>query len=722
MLDFPEVAQLALHHAQSLCSELFPLGKRKGTEFTVGDIYGNAGKSLSISLSSGVWSDFSGDIKGGQDLTALVAAAKSMSMGDAANWIVERYGNAPVVPSKVKKEDFVPIWPSPVEPQSFNHPILGKPSCVYPYNNHEGILINYVCRFETKDDKEFRPLSFGTYKGKTGWHWRQLPAPRPLYGLDILQPSGAVIICEGEKAWQALYDKMPDQSIITWPGGSNAIAECDWTALMSKKYDVLLWPDNDAAGQKAMQHIAMILKDHVVSIGILDVSSLAESEDAADFTGNIEEFIRLNRKAVNFNTVEPEVKETNGEFNPLALPGLIGDTVRSIIKYALQPQPELALFNTLAFAGSVFGRRYASPMNTRTNVYMIGIARTAGGKDHSRQYISGIAEKANLMHFMGAHYIRSDVGLLCDIMEKPSQVVMVDEIGMYLEAVSNARAPSHIRNVSAVLTKLYTSSGSFYDHGQTADRKLKPLVIQKPNLCLYGTTTEKNYVKALRAESIESGELNRFLVYKSSRKFNGSEQEPPKWAIEEDLIDQWKVFSEGFSGMISLGDFPPEPIIVTWDEECRELQRGYYRKQMEFINKDGQAALLWGRYMENIVKIAMIFAIARDRDSPAFTPQDFTVSAGIVDMCLDYMAHIATDQMAESDYESLHHELLMFFKKRPLGVNRTELSRHFRKLKPRDLSELVTSLKDQELIEQVQIPADLKGRPKTVYKLIAPNP
>lgn len=415
-----------------------------------------------------------------------------------------------------------------------------------------------------------------------------------------------------------------------------------------------------------------------------------------------------------------EIPIVKMNLNPLELPGLIGDTVRSIVKYALQPQPELALLNTLAFAGAVFGRRYASPMNTRTNLYIIGIARTAGGKDHSRQYIANLAEESGLSGYMGAHYIRSDVGMLCDIVDKPTQLLMVDEIGMYLEAISNPRAPTHIANVSSILTKLYTSSGTFYDHGRLANPQLKNLIIQRPNLCVYGTTTEKNYIKSLRTEAIESGELNRFLVFKSDRVFTGDEPKPPKREIDSNIVSQWKKFNAPFSHVALV---PPNPTIVEWNDECEALQRYYYKKQMQIINSEKSSCLLWGRYMESIIKVAMIFAISRDSQYPQFSSDDFKIAEDIVDCCMSYMEFMAKNSMADSPHEAIHNEVLSYIKTfRTNAASKTQIMRKFRKLKRKDLDDLLFAMEEQELIqrtiEEKREDGSSQGKKKNYYKAI----
>lgn len=403
-------------------------------------------------------------------------------------------------------------------------------------------------------------------------------------------------------------------------------------------------------------------------------------------------------------------------FDPMKLEGLIGDTVRAIVKYAMQPQPELALLNVLCAAGAVFGRRYCSPMNTRTNLYMIGIARTAGGKDHSRQYIANVFEKAGLMEYMGANYIRSDTGMLVNLMERPSQLLMVDEFGMYMEALCNPKAPAHIRNVSAVLTKLYSSSGSYYDHSNTADTKTR-ILIQRPNICLYGTTTEENYIKSLRRESIASGELNRFLVFKSDHCFTGDEIEPPTRDIPEDLIDAWERHVPiGLGGIANLASAPPEPVTVEWDDECLLLQRYCYKKQQDILNSGAPMKLLWGRYRESIIKIAMIFAIADNKQAPVFTPQHFCIATNIVDTCLGYMANLAVDHMAENDYEANQQRILNYLRGKPDGASMSELNNRFRSIKSKERRDMLIDMINQELV-YIERVGD-SGKPREIVRVV----
>jgi hypothetical protein len=78
------------------------------------------------------------------------------------------------------------------------------------------------------------------------------PKPKPLYGLDQLtaRPHAPVVVVEGEKACDAGRRLLPAHVVVTWPGGSKAIAHVHWWPLAGR--DVFLIPDADKPGRDAV--------------------------------------------------------------------------------------------------------------------------------------------------------------------------------------------------------------------------------------------------------------------------------------------------------------------------------------------------------------------------------------------------------------------------------------------------------------------------------------
>lgn len=123
------------------------------------------------------------------------------------------------------------------------------------YRSQSGRLLGYVLRVEFEDGTKVTPQvtwCVGPNGGDGRWCSRPFLDPRPLCGLfDLTQkPDAPALIFEGEKCRAAGDASLPMYAAITWPGGSNGVARADWSPLAGR--DIVLWPDADNAGRKAM--------------------------------------------------------------------------------------------------------------------------------------------------------------------------------------------------------------------------------------------------------------------------------------------------------------------------------------------------------------------------------------------------------------------------------------------------------------------------------------
>ncbi len=143
----------------------------------------------------------------------------------------------------------VPIMPAPEPlPDLLQHRRFGVPTKVWCYHDANDALLMAVARFDMPGgEKQVLPFTCGA----TGWEWKGLPAPRPLYGLDRLaaRPDAPVLVVEGEKAADAAAELFADHVTISWQGGCLATGKADWQPLAGRH--LVVWPDNDAPGRKA---------------------------------------------------------------------------------------------------------------------------------------------------------------------------------------------------------------------------------------------------------------------------------------------------------------------------------------------------------------------------------------------------------------------------------------------------------------------------------------
>ena len=284
MIDFSLVKTRALDSIEAVLSRWTPGGKRQGDEYLPINPTRSDSKpgSFSINLKTGAWGDFATGDKGG-DLVALVAYIDGVAQAEAAKRLSEFLGlnlqktdppkratsarncTAYIKPSTQEiKRAWRALLPVPADapPPPKQHSKHGNPSMRWEYRNANGLLC-WVYRFEPKgerDRKQFCPLTFcEDANSKREWRWQGLPDPRPLYHLDQLTalPDAPVIVCEGEKAANAAAVLFPDAVSTTMLNGAQSPHKTDWTPLQDRT--VLLWPDNDSAGQACMDSVTDLL-------------------------------------------------------------------------------------------------------------------------------------------------------------------------------------------------------------------------------------------------------------------------------------------------------------------------------------------------------------------------------------------------------------------------------------------------------------------------------
>lgn len=197
----------------NVLSYLLPDGKVKGSHYVIGDVDGNKGKSMKISLhgeDAGLYYDHNTGDKG--DIFKLWAIKHNLcpsnQFDEVLKTAVEWQGNYAHTPIQCS---------SPVE----EYEDLGPYTDRYDYHSIDGKIENCVYRYDPPEGKQFRP-----YNIKTGQ--MKAPDPRPLYNLPNIAATDQVIIVEGEKTANALISQ--NIHATTAMGGANApIEKTDWS-------------------------------------------------------------------------------------------------------------------------------------------------------------------------------------------------------------------------------------------------------------------------------------------------------------------------------------------------------------------------------------------------------------------------------------------------------------------------------------------------------------
>ncbi|MFN9291889.1 MAG: hypothetical protein ACK6EB_27760, partial [Planctomyces sp.] len=94
---------------------------------------------------------------------------------------------------------------------------------------------------------------------------------------------------------------------------------------------------------------------------------------------------------------------------------------------------------------------------TRTNLFVLGLAPSGGGKDHSRKLNRLILRAAGHGETVGPERIGSHAGIIATMAEQWLTLFQLDEISHLVMAMQDRGSP-HLVQISAVLMQLFSSA------------------------------------------------------------------------------------------------------------------------------------------------------------------------------------------------------------------------------------------------------------------------
>jgi hypothetical protein len=399
----------------------------------------------------------------------------------------------------------------------------------------------------------------------------------------------------------------------------------------------------------------------------------------------------------------------------LSVPGLVGDVAQFINDSALYPQPVLALASSLAFCGALFGRKVATESDLRTNIYIMGVADSASGKEHARKAIKKLSVAADVVALVGAEKIASDQGLFALLAEQPACVCLLDEFGRTLRILNNDRAPAHLQQLVTTLLELTGSADSYIMEKRRAEHGTEnpPRVITNPNLCLYATTVPGRLYQGLTPDEITDGFLPRWLIFETDTpdpEMSLTILKIPSVALLES-INTWKQRALKTNLLTNA----PDPDVIPVDAGASRVLAQYmaiWRDRKTTARGTGLDAL-WGRAYEHALRLALIRGAG---DGERITEPCAAWSCELADFLLTRTAEQALANVATNDYESGLQKVASFIRAQGQASMR-DLSRKFRWLKPKERDAIISALVDEQSVETRLLPGN--SRPTVMLYWVA---
>jgi len=409
--------------------------------------------------------------------------------------------------------------------------------------------------------------------------------------------------------------------------------------------------------------------------------------------------------------------------------GVIADMMALMATTAKRPQPVLALGASLCAIGALMGRKYRTDSNTRSNLYVVGIAESGAGKNHSRVVINELFRLANLVQYLGGNKIASGAGLLTAIQRQPAILFQLDEFGMFLSAAADRkRSPRYICEILDLMTELYTTAGTTYFGVEYASNQNNNAhrAIHQPCACIYGTTTPLHFWQALQASNVADGSLARFLILESEDDFPDSNEMFGTIDPSQDLIDRLILIHQG-GGLLNgnltdvgaIDEVLVAPRVVPMTAQARAAFRQLDQELLGQLRRSrgtGFSSIL-ARIEENATKLALIRAVSRDAVNPQIEDHDAHWGIALSRHCAELTIREAAARVSENQVESNHKRAMQILRDAgAAGMSKSDFTRRTQFMDHRQREGVLHTLTEARLIETAMLQS--KGRPAQWIKVL----
>jgi hypothetical protein len=399
----------------------------------------------------------------------------------------------------------------------------------------------------------------------------------------------------------------------------------------------------------------------------------------------------------------------------LRVPGFVGEVMDHCLKTAPYPNPVMAFCGALALQAFLAGRRVRDSGDNRTNIYLLGLAHSAAGKDWPRKVNTRIVHEVGLADCLGDRFASGE-GVQDALFVNPCMLFQTDEIDGMLQSINKAKDARH-ENVMSTLLTMYSSSNSVFPMRRKAG-KAPPGVIDQPNLVIFGTAIPNHYYEALSERMLTNGFFARMVILESGPRCKG--QEPRIADLPPRVLETARWWVDYRPGRGNLQDWHPVPAVVEPTDEAlavlvetREEAEAEYAKAE--AGNDSVGTTVWGRVSEQARKLALLHAISENYMSPRIGSEAVRWASRFVLHQTRRMLFMASSHVAENPF---HAECLKAIEKlRSAPGHELPHSVLLKRMKmdAKSFAMLIETLCQQGELENVTTPQ--RGWPIRAYRL-----
>jgi hypothetical protein len=398
-----------------------------------------------------------------------------------------------------------------------------------------------------------------------------------------------------------------------------------------------------------------------------------------------------------------ESKPAKTELEELThVPGLVGEITDWIEATAVRPNRIIALGAAVTVIGTLIGRRIATPTRSATHLYVAIIADSGAGKQHPMDCIRRLMSAAKAeCHVKGPSRLYSLPAVEDLLIANPLCLFMVDELGAFLQSVTNAKAISNVSGISELLRTLWNASFSTVE---TGFRKGKPgEIIRCPALSTIGMTTKQEFLTALQGASVNNGFMNRHTVLNAEtplvrRAAPLAGQETPSVLVAKlERLYGWN------NTMLSLCNPGAvfDPLVVPWGPGAATLWDKIETDAITYQNANPNEANYFRRVAEMSVRLATIRAVGRMLEKATVGVEDLEWGAAIAEGACQYMADAMQDHMPQTARGDIAEKILGYIRRKgPVTPRRIQQQMVRAKIRSQEIQDILKQLVEAGEIEK----------------------
>jgi len=399
----------------------------------------------------------------------------------------------------------------------------------------------------------------------------------------------------------------------------------------------------------------------------------------------------------------------------LRVPGFISEVMDFTMATAPYPNHVMAFCGALALQAFLAGRKVRDAGDNRTNLYLLGLAHSAAGKEHPRKINTQVCHAVGLAGALGDKFASGE-GLQDALFVSPAMLFQTDEIDGMLQSINRARDARH-ENVMGTLLTLYSAANSVFPMRRKAGQS-KGDVIDQPGLVIFGTAIPNHYYEALSERMLTNGFFARMIILEAGKRGKGQEPRivdlPPRVLM---TARWWADFSPGQG---NLDKWHPAPVVVEHTpaalellSEVRKLADSEYERAEECDDPVGTT--VWGRVGEHIRKLALIYAVSENHEKPRIEEPAVEWATAFVMHQTRRMLYMAGRYVADDQFQALAMKLLEKLEHAPNRQLTHSVLLKRMKCSAETFGKLIDTLAQREDIQVFE--ETTEGRPVRFYRM-----